>query len=148
MDASLLFLRDLSDLTRPELIARAKHMEILRARVAYTHDNFSSRQLKAFAMATLMLFIGYVLTDSLLSGGVTGLITLIGVLRCSRLPMTWHAQLKDGVSRLECLRSSPLRQIEDEADARYDWHFASYCLAAEIQLIHSALSQPARPFSA
>lgn len=65
----------------------------------------------------------------------------------SRLPMTWHTQLKDGISRIESLRSSPLRQM-DEANAHYDWHYASYCLAAEIQLIYSALSQPARPFSA
>ncbi|MBC6558735.1 hypothetical protein GW721_22580 [Citrobacter braakii] len=148
MDTSLLLLRDFSDLTRSELIARAKHLEILRARVVYTHDNFSPRQLRAFTLATLMLFMGYVLTHSILFSGVTGLTTLIGVLRYSLLPMTWHAQLKDGVSRLECLRSSPLRQIADEPDARDDWHFASYCLAAEIQLIHSALSQPARPFSA
>ncbi|XGJ39634.1 hypothetical protein AB1D99_26580 (plasmid) [Citrobacter freundii] len=147
MDISSLLLRDFSDLTRPELITRAKHLDILRVRVAYTHDNFSPRQLRAFALATLMLFMGYVLTDSILFSGVAGLITLIGVLRYSRLPMTWHIQLKDGISRLESLRSSPLRQM-DEADAHYDWHYASYCLAAEIQLIYSALSQPARPFSA
>ncbi len=35
-----------------------------------------------------------------------------------------------------------------ETGTRYDWHFASYCLAAEIHFIHSALSQPASPFSA
>jgi hypothetical protein len=62
MDTSLLLLRDFSDLTRSELIARAKHLEILRARVVYTHDNFSPRQLRAFTLATLMLFMGYVLT--------------------------------------------------------------------------------------
>jgi hypothetical protein len=146
MDASLLLLRDFSDLTRPELIARAKHLDILRARVAYTHDNFSPRQLRAFSLATLMLFMSYVLTDSILFSGVAGLITLIGVLRYSRLPMTWHTQLKDGISRIESLRSSPLRQMDE--NAHYDWHYASYCLAAEIQLIYSALSQPARPFSA
>ncbi|POT29149.1 hypothetical protein [Citrobacter braakii] len=147
MNASLLLLRDFSDLTRPELIARLKHLKILQARVEYTHDNFSPRQLRAFTLATLMLFMGYVLTDSILFSGVTGLITLIGVLRYSRLPMTWHAQLKDAISRFESLRSSPLRQM-NEADTHYDWHYASYCLAAEIQFINSALSQPARPFSA
>ncbi|EOF7833977.1 hypothetical protein ACFXUV_004330 [Salmonella enterica] len=112
-----------------------------------TSGVFSPRQLRAFILATLMLFMGYVLTDSILFSGVTSLITIIGVLHYSRLPMTWHAQLKDGISRFESLRSSPLRQM-DEADAHYDWHYASYCLAAEIQLIYSALSQPARPFSA
>ncbi|ENN7017524.1 hypothetical protein ACAD17_003930 [Enterobacter ludwigii] len=147
MNASLFLLRDFSDLTRPELIARLKHLKILQARVEYTHDNFTPRQLRAFTLATLMLFMGYVLTDSILFSGVIGLITLIGVLRYSRLPMTWHAQLKDGISRFECLRSSPLRQMI-EADAHYDWHYASYCLAAEIQFINSALSQPVRPFSA
>lgn len=147
MDASLLFLRDFRDLTRQELIIRAKHLNILRAQVAYTHDNFSPRQLRAFVLATLMLFISYVLTDYILFSGVACLITIIGVLHYSRLPMTWHTQLKDGISRLESLRSSPLRQM-DEADAYYDWHYASYCLAAEILLINSALSQPARPFSA
>lgn len=147
MDISSLLLRDFSDLTRPELIARAKHLDILRARVAYTHDNFSPRQLRAFALATLMLFMGYALTNSIFFSGVAGLITLIGVLRYSRLPMTWHTQLKDGIFRLESLRSSPLRQM-DEAGAHNDWPYAAYCLAAEIQLIHSALSQPARPFSA
>lgn len=35
MDISSLLLRDFSDLTRPELIARAKHLDILRVRVAY-----------------------------------------------------------------------------------------------------------------
>lgn len=119
MDASLLLLRDFSDLTRPELIARLKRLKILQAHM----------------------------TIFLLVSGITGLITLVGVLRYSRLPMTWHAQLKDGISRFESLRSSPLRQM-DEADAHYDWHYASYCLAAEIQLIYSALSQPDRPFSA
>lgn len=147
MDASFLQVRDFSELTRPELIARLRYVKILQAQVEYTHDNFSPRQLRAFALATLMLFMGYVLTDSILFSGVAGLITLIGVLRYSRLPMTWHTQLKDGISRIESLRSSPLRQM-DETDAHYDWHYASYCLAAEIQLIHSALSQPARPFSA
>lgn len=148
MDASLLLLRDFSDLTRPELIARLKCLKILQARVAYTHDNFSPRQLRAFVLATLMLFMGYVLTESILFSGITGLITLVGVLRYSRLPMTWHAQLKESVSRLECLQSSPLRQIADEPDTHYDWHYASYCLVAEIQLIRAALSQPARPFRA
>lgn len=147
VDISSLLLRDFSDLTRPELIARLRRLKILQARVEYTHDNFSPRQLRAFILGTLMLFMGYVLTDSILFSGVTGLITIIGVLHYSRLPMTWHAQLKDGISRFESLRSSPLRQM-DEADAHYDWHYASYCLAAEIQLIYSALSQPARPFSA
>ncbi|EBM9948234.1 hypothetical protein M1740_21010 [Salmonella enterica subsp. enterica serovar Montevideo] len=147
VDISSLLLRDFSDLTRPELIARLRRLKILQARVEYTHDNFSPRQLRAFILGTLMLFMGYVLTDSILFSGVAGLITIIGVLHYSRLPMTWHAQLKDGISRFESLRSSPLRQM-DEADAHYDWHYASYCLAAEIQLIYSALSQPARPFSA
>ncbi|EPR9734516.1 hypothetical protein ACU973_004214 [Enterobacter bugandensis] len=147
MDASLLQVRDFSDLTRPELIARLRHLKILQAQVEYTHDNFSPRQLRAFVMAILMLLISYVLTDSILFSGVTCLITIIGVLHYSRLPMTWHKQLKDGISQLESLRSSPLRQM-DESDAHYDWHYASYCLAAEIQLIYSALSQPARPFSA
>lgn len=147
MDAFLLQVRDFSDLTRPELIARLRHLKILQAQVEYTHDNFSPRQLRAFVMAILMLLISYVLTDSILFSGVTCLITIIGVLHYSRLPMTWHTQLKDGISRLESLRSSPLRQM-DEANAHYDWHYASYCLAAEIQLIYSALSQPARPFSA
>lgn len=32
--ANLLLLRDFSDLTRPELIARAKQLDILRARVS------------------------------------------------------------------------------------------------------------------
>ncbi|MDX7664729.1 hypothetical protein SJ554_19970 [Enterobacter asburiae] len=147
MDAFLLQVRDFSDLTRPELIARLRHLKILQAQVEYTHDNFSPRQLRAFVLAILMLLISYVLTDSILFSGVTCLITIIGVLHYSRLPMTWHTQLKDGISRLESLRSSPLRQM-DEANAHYDWHYASYCLAAEIQLIYSALSQPARPFSA
>lgn len=147
MDASLLQVRDFSDLTRPELIARLRHLKILQAQVEYTHDNFSPRQLRAFVLAILMLLTSYVLTDSILFSGVTCLITIIGVLHYSRLPMTWHTQLKDGISRLESLRSSPLRQM-DEANAHYDWHYASYCLAAEIQLIYSALSQPARPFSA
>ncbi|MBF2750768.1 hypothetical protein ISN41_22080 [Enterobacter bugandensis] len=147
MDASLLLLRDFSDLTRPELIARLRHLKILQTQVEYTHDNFSPRQLRAFVLAVLMLLISYVLTDSILFSGVNCLITIIGVLHYSRLPMTWHTQLKDGISRLESLRSSPLRQM-DEANAHYDWHYASYCLAAEIQLIYSALSQPARPFSA
>lgn len=147
VDISSLLLRDFSDLSRPELIARLRRLKILQARVEYTHDNFSPRQLRAFILGTLMLFMGYVLTDSILFSGVTGLITIIGVLHYSRHPMTWHAQLKDGISRFESLRSSPLRQM-DEADAHYDWHYASYCLAAEIQLIYLALSQPARPFSA
>ncbi|MDW3573191.1 hypothetical protein N4235_20130 [Enterobacter asburiae] len=147
MDAFLLQVRDFSDLTRPELIARLRHLKILQAQVEYTHDNFSPRQLRAFVLAILMLLISYVLTDSILFSGVTCLITIIGVLHYSRLPMTWDTQLKDGISRLESLRSSPLRQM-DEANAHYDWHYASYCLAAEIQLIYSALSQPARPFSA
>lgn len=147
-DISSLLLRDFSDLTRPELIARAERLNILRARVAYTHDNFSPRQLMAFTQATLMLLAGYVLTDSIIFGAITSLITLIGVLRYSRLPMTWHAQLKDGISRLECLSSSPLRQIMGEPGAGFDWQYASYCLAAEMQYIHAALSQPARPFSA
>ena len=145
--ANLLLLRDFSDLTRPELIARAKQLDILRARVAYTHDNFSPRQLRAFVLATLMLSMSYVLTESILFSSVASLITIIGVLHYSRLPMTWHTQLKVGISLLESLRSSPLRQM-DEANAYFDWHYASYCLAAEIQLIYSALSQPARPFSA
>jgi len=147
MDAFLLQVRDFSDLTRTELIARLRHLKILQAQVEYTHDNFSPRQLRAFVLAILMLLISYVLTDSILFSGVTCLITIIGVLHYSRLRMTWHTQLKDGISRLESLRSSPLRQM-DEANAHYDWHYASYCLAAEIQLIYSALSQPARPFSA
>ncbi|WP_320744661.1 hypothetical protein [Enterobacter sp. 276E10] len=147
MDAFLLQVRDFSDLTRPELIARLRHLKSLQAQVEYTHDNFSPRQLRAFVLAILMLLISYVLTDSILFSGVTCLITIIGVLHYSRLPITWHTQLKDGISRLESLRSSPLRQM-DEANAHYDWHYASYCLAAEIQLIYSALSQPARPFSA
>lgn len=147
MDAFLLQVRDFSDLTRPELIARLRHLKILQAQVEYTHDNFSPRQLRAFVLAILMLLISYVLKDSILFSGVTCLITIIGVLHYSRLPMTWHTQLKDGISRLESLRSSPLRQM-DEANAHYDWHYASYCLAAEIQLIYSTLSQPARPFSA
>lgn len=147
MDAFLLQVRDFSDLTRPELIARLRHLKILQTQVEYTHDNFSPRQLRAFVLAILMLLISYVLTDSILFSGVTCLITIIVVLHYSRLPMTWHTQLKDGISRLESLRSSPLRQM-DEANAHYDWHYASYCLAAEIQLIYSALSQPARPFSA
>ncbi|QST30860.1 hypothetical protein JRC42_24525 (plasmid) [Escherichia albertii] len=147
-DISSLLLRDFSDLTRPELIARAKHLDSLRARVAYTHDNFSPRQLRAFTLATLMLFMSYVLTDSILFSGVACLITIIGVLHYSQLPMTWHTQLKDGISRLESLRSSPLRQIAGEPGAGFDWQYASYCLAAEMQYIHAALSQPARPFSA
>ncbi|WP_320723671.1 hypothetical protein [Enterobacter sp. 146F3] len=147
MDAFLLQVRDFSDLTRPELIARLRDLKSLQAQVEYTHDNFSPRQLRAFVLAILMLLISYVLTDSILFSGVTCLITIIGVLHYSRLPMTWHTQLKDGISRLESLRSSPLREM-DEANAHYDWHYASYCLAAEIQLIYSALSQPARPFSA
>ncbi|HBE2683017.1 TPA: hypothetical protein KL420_003855 [Escherichia coli] len=147
MDISSLLLRDFSDLTRPELIARLRRLKILQARVEYTRDNFSPRQLKAFALAILLLVMAYALTDSLIFSGITCLVTLIGVLRYSRLPMTWHTQLKDGISRFESLRSSPLRQM-DEADAHYDWHYASYCLAAEIQLIYSALSQPAIPFSA
>lgn len=145
--SSLLSLRDFSDLTRAELTARAKHLDILRARVAYTHDNFSPRQLRAFALAALMLFMGYVLTDSIIFGAITSLITLIGVLRYSRLPMTWHAQLKDGVSRLECLRSSPLRTLVSEPDAGTDWLYVSCCLVEEMQLIYSALSQPPDPFA-
>ena len=101
----------------------------------------------AFAMATLMLTVAFALTDALFFRGFTCLSTLIGVLRYSRLPMTWHAQLKDGISRLECLRSSPLRHIAYVPDTHYDWHYAPYCLAAEIQLIHAALSQPAKSFS-
>ncbi|EIY1064810.1 hypothetical protein P8M98_003502 [Escherichia coli] len=149
MDVSaFLRLRDFSDLTGTELMARVKHLEILRERVTYSHDHFSPRQLRAFGLATLMLFTGFVFTDSLLFSAVTGLITLTGVLRYSRLPMTWDAQLIDGVSRLEPLRSSPLRMIADEPDTRCEWHFASCCLAAEIELIHAALSQPVSPFSA
>ncbi|MGG7779918.1 hypothetical protein PGN94_22295 [Klebsiella aerogenes] len=68
MDISSLLLRDFSDLTRPELITRVKHLEILQARVAYTHDNFSPRQQRSFALATLMLLMGYVLTDSIIFG--------------------------------------------------------------------------------
>lgn len=148
MDISSLLLRDFSDLTGPELIAREKYLEILLVKVEHTHDTYPPRLLRAYTLAILMLVMGYVLTDSILFSGVVGLITLIGVLRYSRLPMTWHAQLKDGISRLESLRSSPLRQIADEPDTHYDWHYASYCLAAEIKLIRAALSQPARPFRA
>lgn len=90
MDAFLLQVRDFSDLTRPELIARLRHLKILQAQVEYTHDNFSPRQLRAFVLAILMLLISYVLTDSILFSGVTCLITIIGVLHYSRLPMTWH----------------------------------------------------------
>ncbi|EDC5554567.1 hypothetical protein GAR96_22015 [Salmonella enterica] len=54
MDISSLLLRDFSDLTRPELIARAKHLDILRVRVAYTHDNFSPRQLAREVCTPLM----------------------------------------------------------------------------------------------
>ncbi|WP_320705143.1 hypothetical protein, partial [Enterobacter asburiae] len=99
MDAFLLQVRDFSDLTRPELIARLRHLKILQAQVEYTHDNFSPRQLRAFVLAILMLLISYVLKDSILFSGVTCLITIIGVLHYSRLPMTWHTQLKDGISR-------------------------------------------------
>lgn len=148
MDVPSLLLRDFSDLTRPELVARAKHLEILLARVAYTHDNLSPRQLRAFVLAILTLILTCILTDTILFSGITGLITLIGVLRYSRLPMTWHAQLQEGLSRLECLRSSPLRHMICEPTTAPDWYDASSCLEAEIKLVHVAISQAASPFIA
>jgi len=148
MDASLLPVRDFSELTRKELIGRLKRLKHLQAQVEYTHDNFSPRQVRASGLAMLMLAAVWMLTASVNWCAISGVITLGWVMRYSRLPLTWHAQLQEGISRLECLRSSPLRHMFVEQDAGTDWHYASYCLAAEIELIHFSLSQKASPFSA
>lgn len=146
MDASLLPVRDFSDLTRTELITRLKRLKLLQAQVEYTRGNLSPRELKSACLAMLMLFAVWILTASFTCSAISGAITLAWVMRYSRLPRTWHAQLQEGISRLECLRSSPLRHMYVEQDAGTDWHYASYCLAAEIERIQFALSEPARPF--
>lgn len=140
--------RDFSDLTRQELTDRVRYLEILRVKVAYTRERFSPRQVRASGLAIVMSVVVWVFTASVTCSVVSGLFTLAWMMRYSRLPRTWHAQLQEGISRLESLRSSPLRHMYAEQDAGTDWHYASCCLDAEIERIHFALSGPARPFSA
>ena len=66
MDMSSLLLRDFSDLTRPELIARRKKVEILRARILHTHEHISPRKQQSFVIAIVVLIVGYALTHFLL----------------------------------------------------------------------------------
>lgn len=146
MDVSSLLLRDFSDLTRPELIARMKHLEILRARVAYTHENVSPRKIQSFAIAIVVLIAGYALTDYLLLAGVAALGAQIIVLRYSTLPLNWRMQLKNEITKLEPLLHSPLRQWVSSSDT--SWEVALFSLEKEIDLIHTALSQAVRPFKA
>lgn len=108
--------------------------------------NISSLLQRDFSDLTRPELIARVKRLETLRVRVAYMITLIGVLRYSRLPMTWYAQLKEGVSRPERLRSSPLCQMTGEPDA--PWEYADDCLRKEIQLIHSALSRrPPDPFA-
>lgn len=63
MDISSLLLRDFSDLTRPELIARLRDVDILRAKVVHTHESLFPRKIQSFAIAIVVLIAGYALTD-------------------------------------------------------------------------------------
>lgn len=136
MDISSLLLRNFSDLTRPELIARLRDVDILRAKVVHTHENLPPRKIQSFAVAT----------DCLLLAAVVALGAQIIVLRYSTLPLNWRMQLKNEITKLEPLLHSPLRQWASSSDI--SWEFALFSLEKEIDLIHSALSQPVSPFRA
>lgn len=146
MDISSLLLRDFSDLTRPELIARLRDVDILRAKVVHTHESLSPRKIQSFAVAIVVLIAGYALTDYLLLTAVVALGTQIIVLRYSTLPLNWRMQLKNEITKLEPLLHTPLRQWASSSDI--SWAFALFSLEKEIDLIHSALSQPVSPFRA
>jgi len=146
MDISSLLLRNFSDLTRPELIARLRDVDILRAKVVHTHENLSPRKIQSFAIAIVVLIAGYALTDYLLLTTVAALGTQIIVLRYSTLPLNWRMQLNNEIAKLEPLLHSPLRQWGSRSDT--SWEFALFSLEKEIDLIHSALSQPISPFRA
>ena len=146
MDISSLLLRNFSDLTRPELIARLRDVDILRAKVVHTHENISPRKIQSFAIAIVVLIAGYVLTDYLFLAGVAALGAQIIVLRYSTLPLNWQMQLKNEITKLEPLLHSPLRQWGGSSDA--SWEFALFSLEKEIDLIHSAISQPFQLFNA
>ena len=72
MDMSSLLLRDFSDLTRPELIARRKKVEVLRVNVLHTREHISPRKQLSFVVAIAVLIVGYALTHFLLLAGVAG----------------------------------------------------------------------------
>ncbi|EAM3125670.1 hypothetical protein AV551_19555 [Salmonella enterica] len=146
MDISSLLLRDFSDLTRPELIARLRDVDILRAKVVHTHESLSPRKIQSFAIAIVVLIAGYALTDYLLLASVVALGAQIIVLRYSTQPLNWSMQLKIEITKLEPLLHSPLRQWGISSDT--SWEFALFSLEKEIDLIHSSLSQPVSPFRA
>lgn len=146
MDMSSLLLRDFSDLTRPELIARRKKVEILRARILHTHEHISPRKQQSFVIAIVVQIVGYALTHFLLLTGVAALGAQIIVLRYSTLPLNWQTQLSDEVKNLEPLLQSPLRQWITEN--YHSWETAQSLLDKEIEFIFTALSQPALPFTA
>lgn len=146
MDMSSLLLRDFSDLTRPELIARRKKVEILRVNVLHTREHISPRKQLSFVVAIAVLIVGYALTHFLLLAGVAALGAQIIVLRYSTLPLNWHMQLAGEIQKLEPLRQSPLRQWGCSSDS--SWEYAQYCLDKEITLIHLSLGSAPAPFDA
>lgn len=144
-------LRDYHDLTRKELIARLRHVKVLYTQVSFTHENASPRVIQAFGLAALMLIVMLSLTDSILIAGLAWpglvcLVTLLGVLRYSSLPMDWSSQLNTGITRMELLRSSQFHQFT--CGPSTPWEYAQYGLQEEIHLIYVALQQPSEPFTA
>lgn len=139
-------LRDYHDLTRKELIARLKHVKVLYTQVSFTHENPSPRVIQAFGLAVLMLIVMFSLTDSMLIAVLVCLVTLLGVLRYSSLPMDWRSQLNTGITRMKLLRCSPLHQFTCEPNA--PWEYAQYCLQKEIHLIYVELQSQSEPFTA
>lgn len=139
-------LRDYHDLTRKELIARLRHVKVLYTQVSFTHETASPRVIQAFGLAALMLIVMLSLTDSILIAGLVCLVTLLGVLRYSSLPMDWSSQLNTGITRMELLRSSPFHQFT--CGPSTPWEYAQYCLHEETHLIYVALQQPSEPFTA
>lgn len=146
MDMSSLLLRDFSDLTRPELIARRKAVEILRAKVTYTRKHNGPRKTQSLVVAIAVLIVGYGLTHFLLLAGVAAVVAQIIVLRYSTLPLNWQTQLAGEIQKLEPLRQSPLRQWGCDSDS--SWEYAQHCLNKEITLIHISLGSAPAPFDA
>lgn len=139
-------LRDFSDLTLQELIARRKKVEILRAEVTHTHEHISPRKQLSFVIAIAVLTGGYALTHFLLLAGVAALGAQIIVLRYSTLPLNWYMQLAGEIQKLEPLRQSPLRQWG--STPHFSWEYAQHCLNKEITLINISLDSAPAPFDA
>lgn len=135
-----MFFRDFESLSQKELADRLRYIKHIHNKVPLSAKDGSPRAREAALLTTIITTCVYIATGELLFCAAAGLTVYVFIMRYSRLPTGWHAQLCVLISRLEPLWSSPLRELRT---GNTSWSFAERCLQQEMDLILTALRYPA-----